>query len=629
MTSLPAAGAVAEYRAVTLVERVAIWAVPIEIALLTAAVFLPALRADWTDWDDPINFLGNPYYRGLGLRQLRWMLTANVMGHWIPVTWLTLGADYAMWGMRPFGYHLTSLLLHAASGGLFYLVARRLLELAMPSASPLGRGCGAAAAALYFAVHPLRVESVAWITERRDLTSGLFFLLTLLAYLKAHERPPDVRRGWRVASVVFAGLALASKSIVMGLPLALIILDVYPLRRLGPSLRDWAGPRAWPVWLEKIPFAGLAVGAAAIAYHVQRATGYLTDAEPAARVVMVLYNIWFHLWKTVVPLRLGPIYELPAQLGLMDPRYGWTALGAIGITVAVWLLRRRWPAGLAVWLFYLVMLAPVTGVVHTGHHLGADRNTYVPCAGFALLAGAAVVAGAEARRRRDRLGTVTAVVALGLAALWLAGLATAARIQTAVWHDPETLWRRGVEVDPACSICIHNLAIIMQRRGEPEASLVLFRKALSLRPDRAEFHGNYGLLLLQMGRREEGEAELRYRLARNPGDFVTRTNLGIALIEDDRLADAISQLEQALRAKPDSVPALDALGRALLADGRVDRAMAVFEQALAVNPADPVGRLGMARAHLARGDRAAARAQYEILRERDPQLAARVEQEFR
>ncbi|HEX5528101.1 MAG TPA: tetratricopeptide repeat protein, partial [Methylomirabilota bacterium] len=453
-------------------------------------------------------------------------------------------------------------------------------------------------------------------------------LLMLLAYLKAHERAPEMRRGWLVASIGFAGLALASKSIVMGLPLALIIVDAYPLRRLGPSVRDWASARSWPVWREKIPFAALAVGAAATAYYVQRTTGYLTDAEPAARVVMVLYNVWFHLWKTVVPLRLGPIYELPARLSLLDPPYLLAAIGAIGITAAVWVLRKRWPAGLAVWMFYLVMLAPVSGVVHTGNHLGADRNTYVPCAGFALLAGAGVIAAAEARRRGG-LRTAVAAAGLALAGLWLAGLATAARIQTGVWHDPETLWRHGIAVDPACSICIHNLAIIVQRRGEPEASLALFQRALALRPDRSEFHGNYGLLLLQMGRREEGKAELRYRLARNPGDFSTRTNLGIALIEDGRLADAITQLEEALRAKPDSVPALDALGRALLTGGRVDEAMAAFERALAVNPTDSVGRLGMARVYLARGDRAAARAQYEILRARDPQLAGRVEQEFR
>jgi Tfp pilus assembly protein PilF len=627
VTSAAAGETVAERPVSSLIERVAGWAVPLEIALVTAAVFLPALRADWTDWDDPINFLANPYYRGLGLRQLRWMLTASVMGHWIPVTWLTLGADYAMWGMRPFGYHLTNLLLHAASGALFYLVARRLLALAMPTASPLARGFGAAVAALFFSVHPLRVESVAWITERRDLTSGLFFLLTILAYLKAREHPPQVHRGWYLASVVFAGLALASKSIVMGLPIVLVILDVYPLRRLGPTLRDWMSPRAWPVWREKIPFVVLALGFAVTAFYVQRTTGYLTDAEPGARVVMVLYNVWFHVWKTVVPLHLGPIYELPARLSLTDPPYLLSAVGAVGITVAVWLLRKRRPAGLAVWLFYLVMLAPVTGIVHTGNHLGADRNTYIPCAGFALLVGAVVVAAGI--RRRGRLAAAGAIVTFSVVGLWLAGLAVAARTQTSVWHDPETLWRHGVAVDPACSICLHNLAIIVGGRGEPEASLALFRRALALRPDRSEFHGNYGLLLLQMGHREEGRAELRYRIARSPGDFSARTNLGIALIEDGQLADAIAQLEQALRIKADSVPALDALGRALLTDGRVDAAMAAFERALAVNPTDSVGRLGMARVYLARGDRAAARAQFEILRARDPKLALRVEQEFR
>src|SRR5712691_10127693 len=171
-------------------SRTAAWAVPVGIALATVVVFLPVLRAGFVDWDDPINFLENPYYRGLGWPQLRWMLTASVMGHWIPVTWLTLGADFAVWGMNPFGYHLTNLLLHTANGVLCYLVSRRLLGLAMPAASPGILTLGAAVAALYFAVHPLRVESVAWITERRDLTSGLFFLLTILAYLKAHERPP-------------------------------------------------------------------------------------------------------------------------------------------------------------------------------------------------------------------------------------------------------------------------------------------------------------------------------------------------------------------------------------------------------------------------------------------------------
>ena len=634
--SLPASAVDAEGSALSagsrlgpsLLSRVAAWAVPTEISVVTMAVFLPILRAGWVDWDDPINFLTNPYYRGLGWGQLRWMLTATVMGHWIPVTWLTLGADYALWGMKPFGYHLTSLLLHAASAAVFYLIARRLLGLAVPTASPLVSGFGAVVAALFFAVHPLRVESVAWITERRDLTSGLFFLLTILAYLRAHERPPAVRAGWRWAAVACAALAFASKSIVMGLPLALVILDVYPLRLLGPRPRAWVGARAWAVWREKVPFALLAIGAATIAFHVQRSTGYLTDAEPAARVVMVFYSVWFHVWKTFVPLNLAPIYELPYRLTLLDPPYLLSTVATLATTTAVWLLRKRWPAGLATWAFYLVMLAPVSGVVHTGNHLGADRNTYLPCAGFALLVGALVIVVAEAWRR-GRLRTPIAAVAVVLIASWIVGLAAAARSQAGVWHDPETLWRYAIEVEPGCAICNHNLGVILGARGDHAQALALLEHARALRPDRSDFYSSYGVLLLEMGRRQEGLAALRYRIAQNPGDFTARTNLGIALIEEGRLADAISQLEQALRAKPDSVPALDALGRALLTDGRVDAAMAAFERALAVNPTDSVGRLGMARVFLARGDRAAARAQYEILRERDPQLAGRVEQEFR
>ncbi len=615
-------------RSSSLLTRVAAWAVPVEIAIVTAAVFLPVLRADWVDWDDPINFLNNPYYRGLGWAQLRWMATANVMGHWIPVTWLTLGADYVAWGLNPFGYHLTNLLLHAVAGAVFYLVARRLLALAWPEATPLWTGIGAAAAALFFAVHPLRVESVAWITERRDLTSGLFFLLMVFAYLRAHERPPEVRRGWQWAAVALAALALASKSIVMGLPIVLIVLDVYPLRRLGPSLRDWLTARSRPVGREKIPFVVSPVAPAAAAYYVQRSTGYLTDAEPAARAVMVAHNVWFHFWKTFVPLNLMPLYELPRRVSFAELPYALAGAGSIAITVAVWFLRRRWPAGLAIWVFYLVLLAPVSGVVHTGNHLGADRNTYLPCAAFALLVGGLVIAVAEARKR-EILRPAIAGLAVALVMVWIAGLGVAARIQTGVWHDSETLWRYAIEVDPICAICNHNLAVILGRRGEKAESLALITRALELRPDRSEFHGNYGLLLLQMGRRAEGIERLRYRLAREPRDYSMRTNLAIALIEDGRSAEALGELDQALKVKPDWVPALNAKGRALLAEGRAELAAAAFERSITLDPTDPVSRVGLARALLARGDRDGAREQLTILRRLDPALARQVEQEFR
>jgi Flp pilus assembly protein TadD len=270
----------------------------------------------------------------------------------------------------------------------------------------------------------------------------------------------------------------------------------------------------------------------------------------------------------------------------------------------------------------------VSGIVHTGYHLGADRNTYVPGAGFALLVGALVIAIGETWRR-GKLRPAIAAIALSLCALWMVGLALAARIQTAVWHDSETLWRYAIEIDPTCSVCQHNLAVSVGRRGNYAEGLAAFGRAIALRPDRSEFQGNYGLLLMEMGRRAEGLAALRYRLADSPGDLVTRRNLALALIEDGRPGEAIKELEIVLRAQPDSVPALDTLGRAHLVEGRVEPAMAAFRRAIAVSPNDPVAHLGLARAYLAAGDRAAAHAQLAIVKTIDAGLAARVEQEFR
>ena len=225
------------------------------------------LKNGFVNWDDPVNFLNNPAYRGLGLSQLKWMFTTFHMGHYIPLTWLTLGADYLVWGMDPTGYHLTSLLFHAATALGFYAVARRLLAQALPArASPSDIALGAAAAALLFAVHPLRVESVAWITERRDVVSGLFFMLALLSWLKYVDAPRAVRLRWYAASLGFFGCALLSKALVVGLPVVPLVLDVYPLRRLVGTPRD--GPHrdvVKEVWLEKIPYVVMAMVAAGLA----------------------------------------------------------------------------------------------------------------------------------------------------------------------------------------------------------------------------------------------------------------------------------------------------------------------------------------------------------------------------
>ncbi len=605
-------------------SRTASWAVPVGIALATAVVFLPVLRAGFVEWDDPINFLENPYYRGLGWQQLRWMLTATVMGHWIPVTWLTLGADFAVWGMNPFGYHLTNLLLHTTNAVLFYFVSRHLLRLAMPAASRGALILGAATATLMFAVHPLRVESVAWITERRDVLSGLFFLAAILAYLRGLETGDRIEPRWRTYSLLLFAGGLLSKASVMTLPAVLVLLDVYPLRRDTFTWRRLILEKAG-YWV--LALAGAVGALVALRLSGMGITSYVAYG-PEARMAMVAYSLWFYPSAWVWPVRLSPMYELPARLDPLSPRFLLPVIGLVAVTILLVRLRKQWPGGLVVWVYSAVMVLPTSGVVHAGYQLAHDRYSYLSGLGFALLAGGAIVwtlrATAERRVRRP-----VAAGALAATALVVVGLGVGSWQQTSVWQDSETLWRWGLEVDPDCAICHHNLGIVLGRRGDRAEAQALLERAIALRPDWSEFQGNYGLLLTQMGRRPEGIAKLRYRLGVNPRDVNARVNLGIALVEDGRPGEAIVELEWALRVKPDSVPALTVLGRALLADGRVEPARAAVEQAIAINPADPAAHLWLARADLARGDRDAARGRIPILDRLDPRLARLLEQETR
>src|SRR2546430_1436403 len=384
------------------------WLIPIAVALLTFVVLSPALRNGFVEWDDQINLTSNEEYRGLGAAQLKYFFTTTLMGHYIPLTWLTFGLDYVLWGMTPVGYHLTSLIIFAANAAVLYCVALRLIGKAAALAGVPLR-VAAVAAPLFFALHPLRAESVAWATERRDVLSGFFFLLTILTYLRMCEASGR-RRGWLLAGgAVTYLLALASKGSVMVLPAVLILLDVYPLRHLGRR-----------VLVEKIPFVILGLAGAAVAYYAQNANAFLTPLQHyplTARIGMAFYSLWFYASKTVVPQALGPLYELPARVNPLDWPFLGPALAVTVITAALVALRRRWPAGLAVWVYYAIALGPVVGIVHSGYQLANDRYSYLPALGFALIVGA----------------TVGAVVRPGADGVLCPALAKARVVLTIVW----------------------------------------------------------------------------------------------------------------------------------------------------------------------------------------------------
>src|SRR6059036_624983 len=415
-----------------LIERWHRWLVPVLIALVTFAAFLPTLQNQFVNLDDNDNFLDNPHYRGLTWTHLRWMWTTH-QGHYIPLTWMTLGLDYLLWGMNPVGYHLTSLLLHAANAVAFFFVDRRLLTLALPSLSERGHALAVSAgfAALVFAIHPLRVESVAWVTERRDVLSGLFYLSAILMYLRACERGAR-GRGWYWAAVgLFAG-ALLSKSMVVNLPFVLLILDVYPLRRLGGFVGWWSEP-ARRIYIEKIPFVLLAAAASAIAVMAQssvHAAASLAQLSLPGRLVVSAYGLGFYLWKMVVPVNLSPLYELSSTVDPWATPFILSYGVVVAITALALALRRRVPGLPAAWVAYVVVLLPVLGILQSGPQIAADRYTYLAGLGGAILAGAGLLSCWRTKRFLIPGCAVCVVVGLGVLT-W---------DQVQVWHDSGKLW---------------------------------------------------------------------------------------------------------------------------------------------------------------------------------------------
>jgi len=624
----------ADERAADVARDPLAWLIVAVIAAAAIAAFAPALGGAFLNWDDDRNFLNNQSYRGLGWSHLRWMFTTAHMGHYIPVTWITLAVDYLVWGMNPLGYHLTNALLHAANALLVYAIARRLLALASPAiefggndpqagprhgaASPTasavnapasGRpgdrslSIAAAGAALLFAVHPLRVESVAWITERRDVLSGFCYLAAVLVYLRAAARAHGDWRRWYVFSLVGFALALLSKSMAVSLPVVLLILDVYPLRRLRWPMR----PAERRVLIEKVPFVALSLAVSAVALLVLAGTGNMSDLARVGvgdRVAISLYSLAFYLWKTIVPVGLSPLYELPAGIDLRAWPFAASAGVVLAITTLAVATRRRWPALAAAWAAYVAILLPVLGIVHNGHQIAADRYTYLATIVWGMLIAGALRAvwqrttsAGDAQRalgaapRAALVAGRTALVAASM--LGIAILFALAWTQSRHWRTSEALWRHALAVTPS-ALAHMNVGVMLDKRGQLAEAMALHERALALRPDIAIVHVNAALTLQHQQRLPEAIRHLEGALALKPGDVATHTSLAAVLLQQGRWAEAAEHCRRALARDPAYPEAHNNLAAALGRLGDVDGAIRHYELALAERPSHDPGNFMVA-----------------------------------
>jgi Flp pilus assembly protein TadD len=571
---------------------------PVLVTVVTFLVFLPSLNNQFVNWDDTVNFVKNPDYRGLAWSNLKWMATTFLMGQWIPFTWFTLAVDYLIWGMDPFGYHLTNVLFHCATALAWYFVAQRLLVSSFQTMARRYITTGATAAALFFSIHPLRAESVAWVTERRDVVSGLFFVLTVLTYLRARASN-HLARGWLAGSIVFYTLAALSKSIVATLPLVLLLLDVYPLRRL--DLSQWRSRASLNRVIEKWPYLLVATATSVMAVWAQHSNRFLTSLDvlpPGSRVTLVLYSVWFYFSKTIAPITLSPLYELSRTVSLLDPRFALPALGVLALAGIVTLLSRRWLWIAIATMAYVIILAPVSGAFHNGHQLVHDRYSYLSCLPWAIVFGAGVAFVVDPTRNRvvrPPLGTLLAVSATA----WLVALGVLAGQQVTVWRDDDTLWRAALEGDPACSICYANLGVALSDKGFPALAISQFERAIAIRPDRVRNYGNLGVALMRTGKADEALAAFERVRARYPDDLNNMNNLAAALMRLGRRHEAMAELRTILTRDPGNLLARINLGLALIEEGRAHEGVAKLEEVQAEKPDEIVVRIGLVRGYLA------------------------------
>jgi tetratricopeptide (TPR) repeat protein len=562
------------------------------VALLTFLAFLPALHAGFLNWDDDANLTDNPHYRGLSAEHLQWMATAFHAGHYMPLTWLTFALDHAAWGMVPRGYHLTNLLLQAVDAALAFWLFSSLLRRAMGSDRQRLLLWVAAAGALAWAVHPLRVESVAWVTERRDVLSGAFFMITLLAYLRMTEAQPGRRGRWLLASVAAFALSLLSKAWGITLPVVLVILDLYPLRRLPGGGRR--------VWLEKVPFALLAAAAGVAALRAQAAAGALSSVEsldPVQRVVLAGYGLVFYLVKTVAPMDLSPLYILRRSFDPLTLRFLLPTFLAVGVTVLLVIRRRRWPAVLAAWAGYVVIVSPVLGLTQAGAQLAADRYTYLASLPIVVL-----LAGRLYRLLEEETGPlVRRVTTAGVVALLLV-LGVLAHRQTRYWESSEVLWSRAVAVDSDNYLAFNNRGAARLDAGDLSGALADFTRALEIHPRYEEAYNNRGNVRLKTGHPRAAIEDYERAIDLDSTYAEAYLNRGNARQRTGDLDGAMDDYQQALALGASPARVYYNRGLARKRAGDVKGAIADYTRAVELDPGKASAWINRGNARLEQGE---------------------------
>lgn len=552
------------------------------LALTTFLTYLPALNNGFIHFDDDKYLVNNlKVQNGLTSSGIHWAFTTFHCSNWHPLTWMGYMVDYQLFRLNPAGHHLVNILIHSANVCLLFLLMRRLTGFLWPSAF-----VGA-----LFAVHPLHVESVVWVAELKDVTSTLWGLLALLAYVRyaginlpkgdsqtdAHtvtepagpETKYVIRFYW-LALACFA-ISLMFKSMLVTLPFVLLLLDYWPLKRLG----RWRAIQRCLV--EKLPFLLLSAGVSVATFIAQRATAMasLSEVSVPVRVENAVVAYADYLWKTIWPADLAIMYPLSLEIPLWKFVLCAVVLLILSaVAVGAW---RRQPWLAVGWLWYLGTLVPVIGLVQVGSQAMADRYTYFPLIGVSL---AAVLTFQHYSRRFKIQNGATAV----LAGLILCACVTRTEYQIPVWRDTETIFEHALKVTHNNPLCHLKMGEVYEDQNLPDEAVEEYKKALQLNGYRPEVYDKTGQVLAGEGKFEESLPYFQGAIKLRPEAPEYHDSLGIALVELGRFDEAEHEFSEAIRLQPDYAPAHFQMGRALLKQGRGSEALKYFHQALELEP---------------------------------------------
>ncbi len=539
--------------------------VSLTLAALTILVYFQVHDFEFVNFDDRETILGNSHIQsGLTLAGLGWAFTTAYAANWFPVTWISHMIDIQLFGLDSGWHHLTNVMIHTASVLLLFALLRRMT----------GKLWESAFVSFVFALHPLHVESVAWVSERKDVLSAFFWFLTTWLYLDYVERP-----NWRryLLSLGAFCLGLMSKQMLVTLPFVLLLLDYWPLKRPKTTLIS-------RLVMEKVPYVALSVAASVIAFKVQHSAGAVltVDSIPiTTRAANALISYVAYLAQFFWPSGLAMFYPYPPSLP------AWQIAGSALILIAITALSIRRPYLTVGWLWYLGTLVPVIGLVQVGLQARADRYTYIPMVGISIMLAWGVAEIMERRARFTLAALSVLVCAAWLAFTW---------VQVPYWRNSIALFDHAIASTENNFIAHLNLGVVLAEQGRTKDALRHLYAAVEEKPDHNDGHDSLGAVLGQMGRTQEAAEQFRQAIRIQPNDSEAHCNLGNVLLAQGSIADASNEFRTALRIYPDFATAHFGLGAALLNLGQTDEAIAQFTEALRLDPGMAPAREGLNRA---------------------------------